>query len=73
MNKLQQVRYGIYACMAAMVGAVVYAFVRLYGLDQRVGIDILTVNVAVFTSSAAIMVYLSWKERDMEQDEMFRD
>ncbi|AIF84459.1 hypothetical protein NTE_02409 [Candidatus Nitrososphaera evergladensis SR1] len=72
-NKRQQLRYGIYSCMAAMVGAVGYAFVRLYGLNQRVGFDIIIVNVVVFTISAGIMVYLSWKERDIEQEEMFRD
>lgn len=65
--------YGIYACLAAMVGAVVYAFVRLYGLDQRVGADIIVVNVVVFTLSAGVMVYLSWKARDIEREEMFRD
>ncbi|HVX01681.1 MAG TPA: hypothetical protein VHA09_00850 [Nitrososphaera sp.] len=72
-NKRLQVRNGIYACLAAMVGAVVYAFVRFYGLNQRVGVDIIIVNVVVFTLSAGIMVYLSWKERDIEQEEMFRD
>ncbi|UVS70187.1 hypothetical protein [Nitrososphaera viennensis] len=73
MNKRQRLRYGIYACIAAMVGAVAYAFVRLYGLNQRVGIDIIIVNIVVFTISAGIMVYLSWKERDIEQEEMFKD
>ena len=66
-------RMGIYACLAAMAGAVLYAFVRLYGLNQRVDIDIIIVNVTVFTASAAVLVYLTWKERDIEQEEMFRD
>lgn len=69
----RSVRYGIYACMAAMIGAVLYAFVRLYGLSQRVDIDIIIVNVVVFTASAAVLLYLTWKERDIEQEEMFRD
>lgn len=69
----RQARYGIYACMAAMVGAVAYAFVRLYGLNERAGMDIIIVNIVVFTLSAGIMVYLSWKERDIGQEEMFRD
>jgi predicted membrane channel-forming protein YqfA (hemolysin III family) len=72
MNK-RQVRYGIYACLAAMVGAILYAFIRLYGLNQRVGIDIIVVNVVVFTISAGVMVYLSWKQRDIEQEELFGD
>lgn len=66
-------RLGIYACLVAMVGAVLYAFVRLYGLNQRVDIDIIIVNVVVFTASAAALLYLLWKERDIEQEEMFRD
>jgi hypothetical protein len=69
----RQARYGIYACMAAMVGAVAYAFVQLYGLNERAGMDIIIVNIVVFTLSAGIMVYLSWKERDIGQEEMFRD
>jgi hypothetical protein len=69
----KRVRYGIYACMATMVGTVIYAFVRLYILDQRVGVDIIIVNIVLFTISAGIMVYLSWKERDIEMEEMFKD
>lgn len=69
----RSVRLGIYACLAAMAGAVLYAFFRLYGLNQRVDIDIIVVNVAVFTASAAVLLYLTWKERDIEQEEMFRD
>jgi hypothetical protein len=69
----RSVRFGIYACLAAMAGAVLYAFVRLYGLNQRVDIDIIIVNVAVFTASAAALLYLMWKQRDIEQEEMFRD
>jgi hypothetical protein len=42
-------------------------------LNQRVGIDIIVVNLGVFTVSAGVMVYLLWKERDIEEDEMFRD
>jgi hypothetical protein len=56
-----------------MAGAVLYAFVRLYGLNQRVDVDIIIVNVAVFTASGAVLLYLAWKERDIEQEEMFRD
>lgn len=69
----KSVRYGIYACLAAMACAVLYAFVRLYGLNQRVDIDIIVVNVVVFTVSAGVMLYLSWKERNIGQEEMFRD
>jgi hypothetical protein len=72
-RRQQQARYGIWACMAAIVGAVVYAFVRLYVLNQRVGIDIIIVNIVVFTISAGIMVYLFWKERGIGREEMFGD
>jgi hypothetical protein len=71
--RIKSVRLGIYACLAAMAGAVLYAFVRLYGLNQRVDVDIIIVNVAVFTASGAVLLYLAWKERDIEQEEMFRD
>ena len=67
------VRYGIYACLAAMAGAILYAFVRLYGLNQRIDVDIIVVNVVVFTACAGALLYLSWKERDMEQKDLFRD
>jgi hypothetical protein len=56
-----------------MAGAILYAFVRLYGLNQRVDVDIIIVNVVVFTACAGALLYLSWKERGMEQEELFRD
>ncbi|WP_415282286.1 hypothetical protein [Candidatus Nitrososphaera sp. FF02] len=68
----RSVRYGVYACLAVMAGAILYAFVRLYGLNQRIDVDIV-VNVVVFTACAVALLYLSWKERGMEQEELFRD
>ena len=69
----RSVRYGVYACLAAMAGAILYAFVRLYGLNQRVDVDIIIVNVVVFTACAGALLYLSWKDLGMEQEELFRD
>jgi hypothetical protein len=67
------VRYGIVACMAAMVAAVAYGFIRLYVFNVRVDAPILIVNVGVFSASAAALVYLSWKQKEMEEGELFRD
>lgn len=67
------IRYGIVACMVAMVAAVAYAFVRLYVLNVRIDASILVVNIAVFSASAAALVYLMWKQKEMEEEELFRD
>lgn len=67
------IRYGIAGAIAAMVGAIAYAFVRLYVMNIRVDLSILIVNIVVFSASAAVLVYLLWKERELEEEEMFRD
>ncbi len=67
------IRYGITGAIAAMVGAIVYAFVRLYVLNVRVDLSIFLVNIIIFSASAAVLVYLLWKEHQLEEEEMFRD
>ena len=67
------IRLGMIACMAAMVAAIVYAFVRLYVLNTRVDLSIFAVNIVVFSISAGVFVYLSWKQRQIEEEELFRD
>lgn len=67
------IRYGITGAIAAMIGAIVYAFVRLYVLNVRVDLSIFLVNIIIFSASAAVLVYLLWKERQLEEEEMFRD
>lgn len=67
------IRYGIVACMAAMVAAVAYAFVRLYVLNTRVDLSIFAVNIVAFSVSAGVLVYLSWKQKEIEEEELFRD
>ena len=67
------VRYGIVACMAAMVLAVAYAFFRLYVLNSRVDLSVFTVNIVAFSISASALVYLLWKQREIEEEELFRD
>lgn len=67
------IRIGIIACMAAMVAAVAYGFVRLYVLNIRVDLSIFAVNIVVFSVSAGVLIYLSWKQRQIEEEELFRD
>jgi hypothetical protein len=59
--------------MAAMVVAVAYAFIRLYVLNTRVDLSIFAVNIVAFSASAAVLVYLSWKQKEIEEEELFRD
>jgi hypothetical protein len=56
-----------------MVEAIAYAFVRLYVMNIRVDLSIFMVNIVVFSATAAVLVYLLWKERQLEEEEMFRD
>jgi hypothetical protein len=67
------IRFGIFGCIAAMIAAVGYAFTHLYIMNQRVDLSILIVNIVVFTISAGLLVYLTRKERDVEEEELFRD
>lgn len=72
MNK-KTIRVAILSCIAAMISAIAYAFIRLYVMNQRVDLSILIVNVVVFTISGILMIYLSRKEREIEEEELFRD
>ena len=67
------IRYGIAGAIAAMIGAIAYAFVRLYVMNVRVDLSIFLVNIVVFSASAGALVYLLWKERQLEEEGMFRD
>jgi uncharacterized protein YqhQ len=67
------IRYGIAGCIVALVAAIIYAIVRLYVLWQRVDSSILLVNVIGFAAVAGILIYLTKKDKDLEQEELFRD
>jgi hypothetical protein len=67
------IRYGIAGAIAIMAGAIGYAFLRLYVLNVRVDLSVILVNVVVFSASGAVLVYLLWKDRQLEEEDMFRD
>jgi membrane protein YdbS with pleckstrin-like domain len=67
------IRYAILGCIVALAAAVVYAMVRLFVMAQRVDASILVVNVIVFAGVAGLLIYLTKKDRDMEEEELFRD
>ena len=71
MNR-RTVRYGIACCIIALA-AVIYAIVRLYVLWHRVDLSILIVNVIGFAAIAAVLIYLTKKDKDLEEEELFRD
>jgi fluoride ion exporter CrcB/FEX len=66
-------RYGIAGCIIALVGATLYAIVRLYIFSQRVDWSILLVNVIGFAAIAGVLIYLTKKEKDLEEEDLFRD
>jgi hypothetical protein len=72
MNR-QTIRYAMAGCIVAMAAAVIYAMVRLFVLAQRVDASILAVNVIVFAGIAGFLIYLARKDRDLEEEELFRD
>jgi hypothetical protein len=51
----------------------VYAIVRLYVLWHRVDLSILVVNVVGFAAIAGLLIYLTKKDKDLEEEEFFRD
>jgi hypothetical protein len=59
--------------MIALVAATIYAIVRLYVLSQRVDSSVLLVNVIGFAAIAGILIYLTKKDKDLEEEELFRD
>jgi hypothetical protein len=67
------IRYAIMGCIVALAAAVVYAIVRLFVLAQRVDASILVVNVVLFAGIAGLLIYLTKKDRDIEEEELFRD
>ena len=69
----QTIRYAIAGCIVALAAAVVYAMVRLFVLAQRVDASILIVNVIAFAAIAGLLICLTKKDRDLEEEEFFRD
>ena len=67
------VRYANFGCIAALAAAVVYAMVRLYVLSQRVDASIFVTNVVLFAAIAGVLIYLTKKEKDIEEEELFKD
>jgi inner membrane protein involved in colicin E2 resistance len=67
------IRYGIAGCIVALAAAIIYAIVRLYMLGQRMDSSILLVNVIGFAAIAGVLIYLTKKDKDLEEEELFRD
>ncbi|HKZ61836.1 MAG TPA: hypothetical protein VJZ68_05405 [Nitrososphaera sp.] len=72
MNR-RSIRYALAGCIVALAAAVAYAMVRLFVLSQRVDASIFVINVIVFAGIAGIVIYLTKKDRDLEEEELFRD
>gem|GEM_PF-1760862 len=72
MNR-RTIHYAIVGCIVAMAAAVIYAAVRLLVLSQRADTSILVVNVVVFAGIAGVLIYLTKKEHDIQEEGMFRD
>ena len=71
MNR-RTIRYGIACCIVALAVAVMYAIVRLYVLWHRVDLSVLLVNVIAFAALAGVLIYLTKKDKDLEE-QLFRD
>jgi hypothetical protein len=67
------IRLGKSGCIAAMAAVVIYSFARLYVFSQRADLSILLLNVIAFGGIAGLFIYLSMKERDTEEERLFRD
>ena len=72
MNR-RTIRYAMAGCIVALSAAVFYAMIRLFVLAQRVDASILVVNVIVFAGIAGLLMYLTKKDSDFEEEELFRD
>lgn len=72
MNR-RTIQYGIAGCILALAAAIIYAAVRLYVLSQRVDWSILIVNVIAFAAIGGVLIYLTKKDNDLKEEELFRD
>jgi asparagine N-glycosylation enzyme membrane subunit Stt3 len=66
--KRQTIRYGIAGCIVALAAATIYAVVW-----QRIDSSVLLVNVIGFAAIAGVLIYLTKKEKELEEEELFRD
>jgi fluoride ion exporter CrcB/FEX len=71
--KRKMIRYGVAGCIIALVAATMYAMVRLYVFSQRVDLSILLVNVIGFAAISCILIYFTKKEKDLEEEDLFKD
>lgn len=71
--KRRTLQYGVAGCIIALVAATIYAIVRLYVFSQRVDSSILLVNVIGFAAISCVLIYLTKKDKDLEEEELFRD
>jgi hypothetical protein len=72
MNR-RTIGYAIAGCMAALISAVIYAMVRLFVQVQRVDASILVINILAFAGTACLLMYLTKKDKELEEEELFRD
>jgi hypothetical protein len=67
------IQYGMAGCILALGVAVIYAILRLYILSQRVDWSIMVVNVIAFAVISGVLIYLTKKDKDLKEEEFFRD
>jgi hypothetical protein len=69
---IRTIQYGIAGCIVALAAAIMIAIVRLYVLWHRVDLSIMLVDVIDFEAMAVVFIYLTKKDKDLEE-ELFRD
>ena len=67
----RRIKIAIILCIVILFTSVVYASVKLYVLRQRIDLSIVIINVFIFAIIAGIIIYLSKKQRDIEEDKLF--
>ena len=71
MSNPRRIKIAIISCIVILFASVVYASVKLYVLRQRIDLSIVIINVFIFAIIAGIIIYLSKKQRDIEEDKLF--
>jgi hypothetical protein len=67
----RRIKIAIILCIVILFTSVVYASVKLYVLRQRIDLSIVIINVFIFAIITGIIIYLSKKQRDIEEDKLF--
>jgi drug/metabolite transporter (DMT)-like permease len=62
---------GIIICILLLFAFSMYAILKLYILRQRVDASVIVINFVLFTAVTGVMIYLSKKQKDNDEQAFY--